>query len=180
MPLFLSSLCPDAQLNQTTAPCLCMGHNMVLKSAHESKPIRRAAGAESPTFAFHSATGAEKMKRSFFLAGNHRFLCDFGGAKRRRKIEKYPNLGVPGPGKFGKSASALLLWTVFRGWPGSTIEPPSTQDGYDDEQNYCAPPLHGPNMSNSVKCCQTVVKVVDFVVKLSSNASNPVKGCRIL
>ena len=61
----------------------------------------------------------------------------FGGAERRRKSEKYPKFGVPEPGEIGKSASALLLWTVFCGWPGSVDQQstrntlPTSMTGYD-------------------------------------------------
>ena len=48
--------------NKTTARRLCVGQNMGLESAHESKSLRRVAGAESPTFDFYSATGAETEK----------------------------------------------------------------------------------------------------------------------
>ena len=39
-----------------------MGHDVGMKFAHESEPIRRGAGAESPTLEIYSATGAEKTE----------------------------------------------------------------------------------------------------------------------
>ena len=49
-------------LNKTTARRLCVGQIVGMKAADESKSIRRAAGAESPTFDIYSATGAETEK----------------------------------------------------------------------------------------------------------------------
>ena len=98
-------------LNKTTAPHLCMGRNMVLKSAHGSKPIRRAAGAESPTSAFHSATGAEKLKRSFFLAGPPVSLCFLEARSAAEKLKSTLIWGSPGPEILGK---VLLLYCCGR------------------------------------------------------------------
>ena len=41
-----------------------------MKTTHVSEPIRRAGGAESPTFEIYSATGAEKMNWAPKSMGN--------------------------------------------------------------------------------------------------------------
>ncbi len=38
-----------------------------METAHESEPIRRGGGAESPTFEIYSATGAEKIRGHLYL-----------------------------------------------------------------------------------------------------------------
>ena len=65
-------------MNKTTAKDLCVGQNLGMKSAHQSKSIRRGAGAESPTFDFYSATGAEKLKWASNSTGNGVSLMIFG------------------------------------------------------------------------------------------------------
>jgi hypothetical protein len=68
-PFFLSAG-PAAPLNGGAARCLGMGQSVGMETAHESDPIRRAGGAESPTFNLYSATGAEKMKWAPNCMGN--------------------------------------------------------------------------------------------------------------
>ena len=53
-----------------------------MKCAHESKPLRRGAGAESPTFDYYSATGAEKLKWASNSTGNGVSLAIFGACGR--------------------------------------------------------------------------------------------------
>ena len=52
------------------APPLCVGPHVEMETAHESEPMRRAGGAESPTFEIYSATGAEKLKWAPNSMGN--------------------------------------------------------------------------------------------------------------
>ena len=47
-----------------------MGQNVGMETAHESEPIGRAGGAESPTFEIYSATGAEKLELASSSMGN--------------------------------------------------------------------------------------------------------------
>ena len=54
------------------------GSNVAMETAHESEPIRRAGGAESPTFEIYSATGAEKLKWASNSTGNGVSLMIFG------------------------------------------------------------------------------------------------------
>ena len=51
---------------------------MQVKCAHESKPLRRGAGAESPTFDFYSATGGETEKGQQKLLQQHVSLMIWG------------------------------------------------------------------------------------------------------
>ena len=61
---------PGHALNGGAARRLCVGQNVEMETAHESEPIRRAGGAESPTFDIYSATGAEKLKWAPKSMGN--------------------------------------------------------------------------------------------------------------
>ena len=148
-----------------------MGHNMVLKSAHESKPIRRAAGAESPTFAFHSATGAENLKRSFFLAGNTDFFVFLEARSAAEILKSTLILGLRSPEIFGK---VLLLYCCGRCSVAGL-------EGFIRKVHKVFCPLV-PEMwvrtlpgSDFAKCRRVSAKVCQF----RSSLSSPAKGCRL-
>ena len=66
----LQPLCGSCLEQAALRAAYAWAKTMEMKSAHESKSIRRAAGAESPTFDTYSATGAEKLKWASKSMGN--------------------------------------------------------------------------------------------------------------
>ena len=81
---------------------------MEMKSAHESESIRRAAGAESPTFDTYSATGAEKLKWASKSMGNG------GSLMISRLARSVPNGPVCIACFYGSDVRSLVLqWCRF-------------------------------------------------------------------
>jgi hypothetical protein len=108
-------------LNGGAAPRLCLCQNVVMETAHESEPIGRAGGAESPAFEIYSATGAEKSNWSPNSTGNGGSLMIFWMKNHTEDVFRY----VPGkksmpditPHPVDESVRSLPRMVVWGLWP---------------------------------------------------------------